>query len=419
MPTITDHLAGLTQPTQSARSLGYRMPGEFEPVAAVWLTYPHNRDTWPDCFDKACAQYDEFIKQASRFTKVNIIGRDFNWKTNDSWVRDYGPIFVVRNEGTEARRHEGTEGQRHEGTEARRHEGTEGKASENESEISNLKSQISNPQSQISNLKSQIPSTRNSELETRNLSPLACHDFTFNGWGGKYDTDHYQPRIDDIIPRFIAKHLNIPIWRHDLILEGGSIDVNGRGSVLTTEQCLLNVNRNSKLTRARIEESLHEALGTRHIIWLPGGIEGDDTDGHIDDVARFIDPATIAMIRAPRGHPDHEMLERNWAALSTAKDQDGDAINLVALPVPEPRFYDYPPIGNDEGGHYQLPMSHANFLILNEGVLVPTFGQKSDDEAIAALEKAMPRHTIVGVRCDHLVVGFGAMHCLSMQQPRI
>ena len=376
MPHLTDHLNGLTQPAQSARSLGYRMPGEFEPVAAVWLTYPHNLDTWPNCYDKACAQYDQFIKQASRFTKVNVIGRDFNWKTNDSWVRDYGPIFVVKSEGTKARRHEGTKGE-------------------------------------------EASTTRNSELETRNFPPLACHDFTFNGWGGKYDTADYQPQIDDVIPRLVAKHLNIPIWCHDLILEGGSIDVNGTGSVLTTEQCLLNVNRNSKLTRAQIEQGLHDALGTRHIIWLPGGIEGDDTDGHIDDVARFINPTTIAMIRAPKGHPDHEMLERNWAALSQAKDQDGHAINLVALPVPEPRFYDYPPIGNDEGGRYQLPMSHANFLILNEGVLVPTFGQKSDDLALAALQKAMPRHTIVGVPCDWLVVGFGTMHCLSMQQPRV
>ncbi len=334
--------------------MGYRMPGEFEPVDAVWLTYPHNLDTWPNCYDKACAQYDRFIEEASRFTKVNVIGkgREFTWPTNDSWVRDYGPIFVVRREAASGSR-------------------------------------------------------------------LACHDFTFNGWGGKYDTDAYQPQIDDVIPRLVAGHLDIPIWCHDLILEGGSIDVNGQGSVLTTEQCLLNVNRNSKLTRGQIEQGLHDALGTRHIIWLPGGIEGDDTDGHIDDVARFIDATTIAMIRAPKGHPDHEMLKRNWAALAQAKDQDGRPVKTVALPVPEPRFYDYPPIGNDAGGRYQLPMSHANFLILNEGVLVPTFGGASDDAALATMRKAMPGHTIVGVPCDWLVVGFGTMHCLSMQQPRV
>jgi agmatine deiminase len=372
MPTLTDHLQGLTQPKQSARSLGYIVPAEFEPSDALWLTYPHNLDTWPNCYDKACAQYDEFIKQASRFVKVNVIGRgrDFNWPTNDSWVRDYGPIFVVKRAGTEAPRHAGTKGK-------------------------------------------PTPDTRHPAPV-----PLACHDFTFNGWGGKYDTDKYQPQIDDVIPRLIARHLNIPIWTHDLILEGGSIDVNGKGSVLTTEQCLLNVNRNSKLTRQQIEQGLHDALGTRHIIWLPGGIEGDDTDGHIDDVARFISPDTIAMIRAPKGHPDHEITERNWESLAKQKDQDGRAINLVPLPVPEPAFYDYPPIGNDEGGHYQLPMSHANFLILNEGVLVPTFGQKSDDAAMRALEKAMPGRSIIGVRCEWLVVGFGTMHCLSMQQPR-
>jgi len=350
----TDHLEGLTQPKQSARSLGYRVPGEFEPVEAVWFTYPHNLDTWPGCFEKACGQYDEVLKQAAKFAKVNVIGRDFQWRTNDSWVRDYGPIFVVKARGG----------------------ASDGPA-------------------------------------------IACHDFTFNGWGGKYDTDKYQPAIDDVIPRLVAKHLNIPIWTHDLILEGGSIDLNGRGSVLTTEQCLLNVNRNSKLSRREIEESIHEALGTRHIIWLPGGIEGDDTDGHIDDVARFISADTIAMIRAPEGHPDHEITEHNWKSLSKAKDQDGNAINLVALPVPEPRFYEYPPIGNHEGGRQQLPMSHANFLILNEGVLVPIFGHKSDEVAMRVLEDALPGRKIIGCRSEHLVVGYGSIHCLSMQQPRV
>ena len=379
MISINDHLEGLTQPPQSARALGYRLPAEFEPVEALWLTYPHNLDTWPNCYEKACAQYDEFIRQAKRFVKVNVIGQDFKWKTNDSWVRDYGPIFVVKGEqkGTKARKHEGT---------------IEGKGTSS-----------TNPQSEIRNPK----------------SLLACHDFTFNGWGGKYDTDDYNPALDDVIPRYIARHLDIPIWSHDLILEGGSIEVNGRGTLMTTKQCLLNQNRNCKLTQAQIEESIHEALGTRHTLWLPGGIEGDDTDGHIDDVARFIAPDAIAAIRAPKESADHEMLEQNWRAIEQARDQDGRPFNLVALPVPEPMYYDYPPIGPDEGGHYQIPASYANFLILNGGVLVPIFGQKSDEIALRTLENAMPGKQIIGIRADVLVVGFGALHCLSMQQPRV
>ena len=363
MPTITEHLEGLTLPAESAAALGYRLPAEFEPVDAVWLTYPHNLDTWPRCFEEACKQYDHFIVQAKRFTKVNVIGkgRDFEWTTNDSWVRDYGPIFVVRESD------QGTTGPSEQGP--------------------NQKSKISN----------------------QKFPPLACHDFTFNGWGGKYDTDDYNPALDDVIPRFVARHMNIPIWTHDLILEGGSIDVNGIGSLLTTKQCLLNVNRNSKLTQPQIEAKIHAALGTRHIIWLPGGIEGDDTDGHIDDVARFIAKDTVASLRAPKENADHEMLENNWRALEQARDQDGNKLNLVALPVPEPMFYDYPPIGNDEGGHYQIPASYANFLILNDGVLVPVFGQKTDDVALRTLEEAMPGKRIVGVRAERLVVGFGAL----------
>ncbi|MEX2214021.1 MAG: agmatine deiminase family protein [Phycisphaeraceae bacterium] len=379
MPTLTDHLAGLMLPTESAAALGYRLPAEFEPVEALWLTYPHNLDTWPRCFEEACKQYDHFIAQAKRFTKVNVIGkgRDFEWTTNDSWVRDYGPIFVVRKKG----------------------------------QGPGAKGQGADPNPQSSSPLALGPSSLGP-------APLACHDFTFNGWGGKYDTEDYNPALDDIIPRFVAKHLDIPIWTHDLILEGGSIDVNGRGSLLTTKQCLLNVNRNSKLTQPQIEAKIHAALGTRHIIWLPGGIEGDDTDGHIDDVARFIAPDTVASLRAPKENADHEMLENNWRALQQARDQDGKKLNLVALPVPEPMFHDYPPIGNDEGGHYQIPASYANFLILNEGVLVPVFGQKSDEVALRTLEEAMPGKQIVGVRAEKLVVGFGALHCLSMQQPR-
>jgi len=332
-------------PEQTARALGYRMPGEFEPVEAVWLTYPHNAETWPGCLDKARQQYDFFMSQVARFADVRMTGKRHGWKTNDSWIRDYGPVFVVNDAGE-----------------------------------------------------------------------LACHDFIFNGWGGKYGDEYGD---DDVIPVKVAELLDIPIWRHEMILEGGSIDVNGRGTVMTTEQCLLNANRNPRKRRAEIEQALHDALGTSHVIWLPGGIEGDDTDGHIDDVARFVSPDTVAAIRAPKDHQDHETLERNWTALRNATDQDGHPLNLIELPVPDPVYYDYPDDRFGPGGRKLCPASYANFLILTEAALVPTFGCAADEAALRAVEQALPGRLVIGVRAERLVVGLGAMHCLSCHQPTV
>jgi len=332
-------------PAKSALELGYSMPGEFEPVQAVWLTYPHNAETWPGCLDKAELQYDFFMSQVARFADVQMTGKKHGWKTNDSWIRDYGPVFVVNEAGD-----------------------------------------------------------------------LACHDFVFNGWGGKYGEEYND---DDRVPVKVAELLDIPIWRHDMVLEGGSIDVNGRGTVMTTEQCLLNPNRNPRKSRDDIEQALHDALGTSNVIWLPGGIEGDDTDGHIDDVARFVAPDTVAAIRAPEDHEDHETLERNWTALQNATDQDGQLLNLIELPVPEPLFYDYPDDRFGPGGRKLCPASYANFLILTEAVLVPIFGCAQDEAALRAIEQALPGRLVVGIRAEWLVVGLGAMHCLSCHQPAV
>lgn len=338
----------------SARSQGYRMPAEWEPMARVWLTPPYNDETWPGCLGKAQRQFRAFMKELAKTVEVATT-QGLKFPTNDSWIRDYGPIFVV-------------------------------KAAEAKTE----------------------------NRESKNEQRKCLHDFRFNGWGGKYETRDK----DDVIPQRIAKHLGVPIWLHDLVLEGGSIDVNGRGTVMTTEQCLLNKNRNPRKTREQIIEEVHEALGTHHAIWLPGGIIGDDTDGHIDDIARFVNPTTIVGIRAPgKDHPDFEMLDRNWKALQSARDQDGKKLTVVPLPVPEPIKYNFPPDRFGPGGVNPVPASYANFLIANEGVYVPVFGQKTDDAALRTLERLMPKHKIVPIRAEFLVVGLGALHCLSMQEP--
>lgn len=242
---------------------------------------------------------------------------------------------------------------------------------------------------------------------------LACHDFHFNNWGGKYgDCGN-----DDVVPQHVARLLGVPVWIHDFVLEGGSIEVNGIGTVMTSESCLLGPGRNVGMMRAEIEAALHDYLGTSHVIWLPAGIEGDDTDGHIDDLARFIDASTVAAVRTPAGHPDHAVLERNWELLGEARDQDGKRIERVALPVPEPRNWYFPPEDGWAGGERLVPASYANFLIANDGLLVPTFAQASDEVALRLFEELFPGKQIVGVPAQYLVVGLGSLHCLSQQQP--
>ena len=331
----------LNQPAQSAAQLGYRMPGEFEPVDAVYLTTPRDRETWPGCFEQARRQHANYAEQVAKLVDLQLIDDDHPWNPGDSWFRDYGPIFVLNKD-----------------------------------------------------------------------NQLAAHDFHFDGWGGKYGR---YPE-DDVIPQRIASQLNIPIWVHDLTLEGGSIESNGKGTILTTEQCLLNPNRNPHLTRQQIEQQLHEALGSTHVIWLPGGIEGDDTDGHIDDVARFISPTEIAAVRAPADHPDHHTLEQNWQALEAARDQNGEPLKLHALPAPPPLIYDYPKT-SFRGKPHITPASYANFLILNDHILMPAFDTHTDQPALQALQNAMPNHKIIPIPANRLVVGLGTLHCLSMQRP--
>jgi len=333
-------------PDRTARELGYRMPGEFEPVDAVWVTPPHNRETWPGCFDEAVTQHAKFVEELRKVVRVETIGpgRVHDWPSNDSWARDFGPVFVVG----------------------------------------------------------------------PNRGDLACHDFIFNGWGGKYGDEYAD---DDVVPRRVAELLDLPVWAHDVVLEGGSIDVNGRGTVLTTEQCLLNENRNPHLTRADLERILAETLNAPHVVWLPGGIVGDDTDGHIDDIARFVAPTRVVANVAPDDHPDAAMLNDNLRVLRDARDQDGEPFEIVELPMPAPIMYDFPADRFGPGGPGPVPASYANFLIVNDHIFVPIFGQPNDEAACRVIEDAT-RKTIVPIRSERLVVGLGALHCLSMQQPR-
>ncbi len=335
--TTSDQL----QLTGSATALGYRMPAEWEPQSCVWLVRPHNEETWPGCLTAAQAEWDAWravLHQVVEVREISALGIP----TNDSWIRDFGPVFV-------------------------RHP----------------------------------------------ARGIAGHSFRFNGWG-----DKYEPRtLDDAVPAAISARWGMPLWTHDFVLEGGSIDVNGSGTVLTTRQCLEGLNRNPSSGLAGIESTLQDSLGVTNIVWLPGGIKGDDTDGHIDDIARFISRDTIVALRAPQGHPDHEVLEANWDALQSACDESGQRLKVIALPVPEPIEYDFPADRFGPGGRSMVPASHANFLLSNGTAFVPVFGGASDDRALEVLARVLPGWQIKGVMARNLVVGLGSLHCLSCHQP--
>jgi agmatine deiminase len=234
---------------------------------------------------------------------------------------------------------------------------------------------------------------------------VALTDWKFNAWGDKYPP--YD--LDNLIPGLIARRLKLRRFKQTMVLEGGSIDVNGRGLLLTTEQCLLNPNRNPRLDRATIEQRLRDAFGIHTILWLGEGIVGDDTDGHIDDITRFYHPTgLVTCVETNRRDPNHRLLAANLERMQDWRTPAGRKFEIVTLPMPKPVAF--------QG--QQVPASYANFLILNGAVLVPTFRQKRRDAAaLEVLAGCFPDREIIPIDCYHLIWGLGTLHCISQQQP--
>ena len=241
----------------------------------------------------------------------------------------------------------------------------------------------------------------------RDKSPqLAVLNFGFNAWG--YKLSPFDE--DNAVPPAIAKALGLPVFNFEhFILEGGSIDTNGQGTLLTTESCLLNPNRNPALDRTAIEKKLRDKLGVKKILWLGDGIEGDDTDGHVDDITRFIGPSTVVTAVEEDEHdPNFEPLQRNLDRLHTMRLADGEPLHVLTLPMPTRIMR--------EG--QRLPASYANFYIANSVVLLPVFNEHNDSWAVSALHEAFPDRRIVPIDCRELIWGLGAFHCLTQQQPQ-
>ena len=334
------------------RSLGYRMPAEWEPQEAIWLSWPHNEVTWPDgMLAEVERSYIEIIRVLHTGQRIKLLVMDaeaegrirsilraagiglasivfFQIATADAWIRDYGPTFVVNRKSRE----------------------------------------------------------------------LAMVKWIFNAWGGKYD----DLISDNGIPLELKPLLGLPMFEAGIVHEGGSIEVNGAGAVLTTEQCLMNKSRNQNLSRQEIENYLKEYLNVESVLWLREGIAGDDTDGHIDDIARFVNANTVVCaFEDDPSDENYEILKDNYERLKT--------FNLEVIKLPMPGF-----IG-DRGA--RLPASYANFYIGNGAVVVPVFAHANDRRALGILQECFPNHRVAGVHAAAMVQGLGTIHCCSQQEP--
>jgi agmatine deiminase len=239
----------------------------------------------------------------------------------------------------------------------------------------------------------------------RGRTEAAIVDWGYNAWGGKYPP--YD--ADDAVPTHVAKEYGLPVFYPGIVMEGGAVDFNGAGTVLTTTSCLLNRNRNPRLSQKQIERYLKSYYGQRHVVWLGKGIEGDDTDGHIDDLARFVDERTIVIgMESDPADANYKVLRANRRLLDDARDQDGRPFDIVELPMPRPVVY--------KG--QRLPATYMNFYFVNSALLVPTFGHsRRDARALAILQELLPKRRVVGVDCRALIWGLGAIHCLTQQEP--
>jgi agmatine deiminase len=362
------------------------MPAEWEPHEATWLTWPR-RDgiSFPGRFDSIPQYWVQLAELLSHGEHVHVNTFDdeheaeirdhldrsdklvrervflHRFPAYEPWCRDHGPIFVTRQPDDAAQR---------------------------------------------SARESDLPMARYGVGFEPKYERLAVVDWGYNAWGGKYPP--YD--LDDAVPQHVARYLNVPLLQPEMILEGGSIDVNGRGTLLTTEACLLNPNRNPERSRAQIEQVLRDYLGVTNILWLGDGIVGDDTDGHIDDLARFVNPTTVvAVVEEDSADENYEPLQENLRRLRTMSDQDGRPLDIETLPMPRPIYH----------AGQRLPACYANFYIANELVLVPTFNDPNDSRAIATLERLFPDRQVVGILSLDLIWGLGAFHCITQQQPRV
>lgn len=341
------------------------MPAEWVPHEAVWLAWPSHEELWRDAL---AAVQDAFV----RFCRAIV---DIDPKTGarrGEELRVLVPHAKAREDASRA--------------------------------LAGLHAQLYDIAFGDIWLRDTAPIFMDRVLEDGSLGELICTRFSFNGWGGKYVLDH-----DAEVSRNIAKSAGLPEIAHDFVLEGGAIEVDGEGTLLTTEQCLLNSNRNPTLSREEIEARIKIAFGAEKVLWLTEGLRNDHTDGHIDTIARFVAPGVVLTMHSESADdPNAKVLARIADELRSMTDAKGRALKVVTVPSP----------GRVEDDHGEvMPASYVNFYIANTAVIVPTYGVEADGRAVSEIAKLFPGRTTIGVRAKEVLEGGGAFHCISQQQP--
>jgi len=339
------------------KTLGYYFPAEFEQHDATWLSWPHKEASWPGKIETVFPVYSTFIKLVAEGEKVNI-------NVSDEAMKNKARAHLER-------------------------------AGANLAQI-----QFFNHPTNDAWCRDHGPAFLLNRAEKKKM----IVDWGYNAWGGKYPPFD----LDDHIPTLIAQHYGLPVVYPGIVMEGGAVDFNGRGTVLTTTSCLLNPNRNPHLNREQIEQHLHHYYGVDHVLWLNDGIAGDDTDGHIDDITRFVNHDTVVtVVETNKNDENYKPLQDNLKALSTMRLENGRQINIAELPMPSPVVHE----------DLRLPASYANFYISNKYVVVPTFRDKNDDPALRLLQEVFPDREVVGLDSTDIIWGLGSFHCLSQQEP--
>jgi agmatine deiminase len=355
------------QPTPN--ELGFAMPAEWGPHAATWLGWPHNESDWPDKLDSIRWAYGEMVRKISPGELVRILVRNrAEAKSAGSYLRrvrcDLKRVqFIVHATNRSWMRDSGPI------------------------------------------FVQRKPAGKGKKPET------AIVHFHFNGWAKRRNWQR-DTKVPEMAARLLKQRLfDARFNGRNFIIEGGGIEVNGRGTLLTTEQCYLHPRiqvRNPRMTRAQYEAQFGKYLGAKHVLWLLSGPVGDDTHGHIDDICRFVNPRTLVLIKeANRRDINYRPLAENWERVKEFRLEDGSKPEVVPLPMPAPLYH----------GRWRLPASYANFYICNAAVLVPTFNDPNDRVALGILGELFPGRPVVGIHAVDLVLGFGSVHCLTQQQP--
>ena len=340
--------------------LGYYFPAEFAIHRATCLSWPHKEASWPGKINTIYPKYSAFIKELTRSELVCI-------NVNDETMKQFALSHLIK------------------------------------ADVDlNKVTFYFNPTNDAWCRDHGPAFLINPSAEEKKV----VVDWNYNAWGNKYPPFD----LDDVIPTRIATQIGLPVFHPGIIMEGGSVEFNGEGTVLTSTCCLLNENRNPLLDQRQIENYLYDYYGAKQVLWVSEGISGDDTDGHIDDTIRFVNSDTVlAVIEEDRSDENFEPFQENLRQLSRMRLQNGKQLNIVELPMPEPVIY--------EG--QRLPASYANFYISNGAVIVPIFQSSADDKALQIIQECFPARKVVGIDSTDIIWGLGSFHCLSQQEPAV